>query len=440
MANSPEAVTHIRVNYDGKEAERGLRNLKSAITTAFSVVAVKQIYDFTAALAKAGAEGIRTEKTFSNFVPNVAEATAKLEKASLGMIENTVLQRNAIQALISGIKFDDYLVALEYAAKFAINTGKNTEDVLSQITSSFLTGRTMGLKQAGIVVNTGKNMVRDSIDQMKSKMGELGASIDDPIVKMNQLTAGIENQKERIGRDLIPVINVWNAGLIDLAKGAADAAGKLAGFLKYLAMLRVAGGDRELVSLRMRIESAKGLEDKQAAINVLEGIKNELTKQSIPLQKRINEISSSGYTARIDNQKESVKKTEELNKLLQVQQEIEGALFIVRNKKDIKKGGYKPPPLGLSDEEREKQNKKEIERLDKEIEQIDKTEKYIKDKKEERLKWEYEYQDRLAAQQKTAQDMLIQIEHENLSESVDGKLKILEEEYVRRQLIVGQNL
>lgn len=446
FGNIKEAVTRIRIAYDGKEAERGLKGLKSAFTAAFSVVAVKQIYDFTNALGKAGAEGIKAERTFSNFVPNVAKATRELTKASLGMIEDTVLQRNAIQAMLSGINYDDYIVALEYASKLAVNTGRTTEEVLSQITTSFITGRSIGLKQAGIVVNNGKNMVRDSIDQMKTKMKELDASIDDPIVKMQQLNTEIENQKDAIGRDLLPTINAWNTGLIEMAKFAGDAAKNLSGFINYLAVLQTSGGDKQLASIRMQIESAKQLEDKQAALLVIETLKNNNNKELIPLQEKINKLQSMNYSEGYkywktgDNRKKFIEDQKRLNDLLQRQTEIEGAIYNLQNRKEVKKELFKATPLGPTKEEMENQNKKEIELLDKKIEQINRSEEFKKRKVEERLKWEYEYQDREAKQAKDAQDLMIQTERELMQDSLDGKLKILEEEYVRRQLIIGQNL
>lgn len=215
------ANTTIKINVDSKEALKSLRNIKNTFNAVISALAIKQLYSWTEALSKAGAEGIRAERTFRNFVPNVIEASNRLSKASLGMIEDTRLQQDAIQAMISGIKFDDYIIALEYATKFAISTGKRTEDVLSSITSSFITGRTMGLRQAGIVVNSGKNMMTDAMNQMKLKMKELDASVDDPIVKMQQFKIDIENLKDAIGRDLIPVFLETNKIILELLKEGA---------------------------------------------------------------------------------------------------------------------------------------------------------------------------------------------------------------------------
>lgn len=275
---SNEAVTTIKINYDGDEAVRGLKTLKNTVGTVVSALAVKEIYRFTNALAEMGAEGLNAERAFSQFVPNVIQATHQMKKASLNMMEETKLQQKATQALISGINFDDYLVALEYASKFSVATGKDVEETLSRMLNSFLTGRNIGLKQAGITVATGKNMVVDAVNQMKTKMKELDTSIDDPLIKTKQLNAEMEDLKDKMGRDLIPVVNTWNQSLLTMGKGIGFAFDKVLTTMKLIANEQ-AGMTLQESWFEVNFENAKKLGEEEEKTAALFKMKTEVFKR-----------------------------------------------------------------------------------------------------------------------------------------------------------------
>ncbi len=372
------AESNIAAYSANKKAALSFSDLKNAITGAVATVAVLKIYNFTKEIAEMGAQGLQAEKAFSHFVPNVAKATTELSKATLGMVENTVLQQRAVKAMISGIKFDDYKVALQYASKFAIATGQDTETVLSSITNAFLTGRATSLKRAGIEVSSGKDMVKNAVDQMKTKMDELDVSIDDPVVKLQSLQIEIANLKDKVGRDAIPILVAWNIGFLDIAKNAASALKSTSGFIQELAMMseikdvKYDANKLDIVNMRKRIELAKQMEDRDEAENALNEVKMDIISKMVKAQQAIDlveksrrgEIVKGSMEELVLKKKLGVAKAEEqlniekVNVLQQKALEIEGALFIVQNRK-AKKLFTPPPPPPPDDGSEEKLLKKQ---------------------------------------------------------------------------------
>jgi hypothetical protein len=198
----------LKVNYDGSLAEQGLQKLMGLAGGLITVYAMKQLADYSIGLAKLGAQANLTEASFEKMVGNLGGNSEKMisdmKKATLSMVDDTDLMGMAWKGLNAKINFKDQLVAMEYATKYALSTGQNFQDVYDQIMTSFVRNTDRGLKTLGVNVAGSKNVVRDAVIIMQGKMKEFSVDMDDPILKQKQLAAQISETKERIGKDLIP--------------------------------------------------------------------------------------------------------------------------------------------------------------------------------------------------------------------------------------------
>jgi hypothetical protein len=198
----------LKVNYDGSLAEQGLQKLMGLAGGLITVYAMKQLADYSIGLAKLGAQANLTEASFEKMVGNLGGNSEKMisdmKKATLSMVDDTDLMGMAWKGLNAKINFKDQLVAMEYATKYALSTGQNFQDVYDQIMTSFMRNTDRGLKTLGVNVAGSKNVVRDAVIIMQGKMKEFSVDMDDPILKQKQLAAQISETKERIGKDLIP--------------------------------------------------------------------------------------------------------------------------------------------------------------------------------------------------------------------------------------------
>ncbi len=199
----------IRVNYKGKEAENGLNSLKKTILAVITVAAIKQLAQYTFELGKLGAQAQSVQKNFENFANragrNAEEMTIKLRKATLGMVNDMELQQRAMQAMVSGVKFDDIITAMEFVTKFAQATGTDVSQKMMTTMTGLARGSAQFLDDIGIQVIGSKDVVNDAIAQMKEKMDQFTTSEDDAAVKAEQLNARLKNLKIEVGEHLQPV-------------------------------------------------------------------------------------------------------------------------------------------------------------------------------------------------------------------------------------------
>ena len=87
FGKSNEAVSTIRVNYDGQKAESGLKSLASTVKTIISAYIVKQTISYGIELAKIGAQALAVEKNFSRLAQShgssIDEMSKKMKKETM---------------------------------------------------------------------------------------------------------------------------------------------------------------------------------------------------------------------------------------------------------------------------------------------------------------------------------------------------------------------
>jgi hypothetical protein len=216
----------LKVNYDGSLAEQGLSKLAGLAGGLITIYAMKQLADYSVGLAKIGAQANTTERNFSKMVGslggNSEKMIADMKRVTMNTIDSTELQAMAYKGLISKINFKDQLVAMEYASKYALSTGANFQDVYDQIMTSFMRNTDRGLKTFGINVAGSKNVVKDAVDMMQKKMGDFSVSMDDPLLKAQQLETSLSDQKETVGKMLVPAYSKFLSFLTDDAIPVLD--------------------------------------------------------------------------------------------------------------------------------------------------------------------------------------------------------------------------
>ena len=205
------ADAKIKVGYNGKEAEKGLGSLKKVVAGVITFVVLKKMAEYTLELAKLGAQAQLVEKNFKKMASdqgrNVADMMSSLRSATLGMVNDMQLQQSAMKALISGIDFDDLLVAMEYVTKFALSTGDSVSTRMQTVLTGLARGSALMLDDVGIQIKGTQNIVGRAIDQMKEKMNIFADSEGEAAIEAAKLKSEFENLKIAIGQRLVPVYN-----------------------------------------------------------------------------------------------------------------------------------------------------------------------------------------------------------------------------------------
>ena len=207
----------IKVGYDGKDAEKGLSKLKGTVNTVISAFALQQMASYTLELAKLGATAQTVDKSFNKFAAdrgkNADQMMKDMRRATLGMVNDLELQQKAMQAMISGVSFDDMITAMEFVTKFAATTGQDVNVKMQSVMTGLARKSAQFLDDVGIQVMGAQDVVGAAIDQMKEKMGQFNVSAEDTSAKVGQLKSNFDNLKSTIGQQLVPTFNV----LIDVA-------------------------------------------------------------------------------------------------------------------------------------------------------------------------------------------------------------------------------
>jgi hypothetical protein len=163
----------------------------------------------------------------------------QLRRASGGMMNDMFLQQQAMKAMISGIEFDDMIVAMEYVRKYAIATGSDVNQKMETVMTGLARGSAQFMDDVGIQVMGAKDVVGATIDQMKQKMGEFADTSDETASAISQLKTAWVNLKQEVGVGLEPITKraveyltegvklmrefyEWDRKSTTMAKAAAD--------------------------------------------------------------------------------------------------------------------------------------------------------------------------------------------------------------------------
>jgi len=182
---------------------------KAAVAIAAVAAAVKAA-KIGVELGELGAQVMTVDKNFQQFARRGGGDSIymmdKLRKASGGMMNDMVLQQNAMKAMISGIEFDDMIVAMEYVRKYALATGGDVNQLMTTTMTGLARGSAQFMDDIGIQVMGAKDVVGASIDQMKKKVGEFADSTGDVSSQLSNLKTGFANLKQELGKALVPAL------------------------------------------------------------------------------------------------------------------------------------------------------------------------------------------------------------------------------------------
>ncbi|MCP4337662.1 MAG: hypothetical protein GY799_01965, partial [Desulfobulbaceae bacterium] len=199
----------------------------SFATVATAVKAAKIAWE----LGELGAKVQTVDKNFQNFARqggmNSVKMMGDLRKASAGMMDDMFLQQQAMKGMISGIKFDDMIVAMEYVRNYAISTGDDVNAKMQTVMTGLARGSAQFMDDVGIQVIGSKDVVNDTINQMKEKMGQFTDTTNETSVAIANMKSEFSNLKQYIGEILVPTTNAWVKGL---RKGIETAGEAVKGF------------------------------------------------------------------------------------------------------------------------------------------------------------------------------------------------------------------
>ena len=293
------ADAKIRVGFDGKEAKSGLTSLRGAIGAVVSVYAIKQIATYAKDLAMLGATAMLVEKNFSSFAESngrsAGEMMKKMRSATLGMVSDMELQQKGMKAMISGVSFDDMIVAMEYVTRYAAATGDDVNQKMTSTMTGFARKSAQFLDDVGIQVMGSKDVIGDAVAQMKEKMGEFTLSEDDAAVQAAQLKSELSNLGADAGKFLVPALTLATKALRANIGAYSDLmdliGGKSVQMIKFKKAMEIASGKgedgiSELFDLR-----GKAIEQRNKIIAQID-VANRLGKDSEKFKKELTDIDN----------------------------------------------------------------------------------------------------------------------------------------------------
>ncbi len=312
----------IRVNYKGDNAKKGLSTLKKTIATVITAAVVKQMVSYSLELGKLGAQAELVNKNFENMAKkqgrSVDTMMAKMKKATLGMVDDMTLQQNAMKAMISGVDFDDMIVAMEYVTKYAAATGADVNQKMTTVMTGFARKSAMFMDDVGIQVMGAEDVIAATVDQMKEKMDQFAMSEEDAAVAGAQLKADMENLRIEVGQALVPVLsklipitrdiaNGFREIFTGMAEASTDRANATIEEVKQLVELR--GEWQAVMDMQLALQSQGGTlfnpEALQEAKDNIESI-NESIKD---INKGVQDGGAGAVTGTGDGDKEKKKKS-----------------------------------------------------------------------------------------------------------------------------------
>jgi len=292
----------VRVNYDGKNAEKGLGGLKKAVAGVITAAIMKETIQYTYELGKLGAQANSVQKNFENFAKRSGKSTdemmQKLRTATLGMVNDMELQQRAMQAMVAGVKFDDIITSMEYVTKFASATGTDVSQKMMTVMTGLARGSAQFLDDVGIQVIGSKDVVNDAMIQMKEKMGQFTTSEEDAAVQAEQLKAEMQNLKIELGQKVQPVfvgfLNIANRALTEwkqIFSDIGDFMSKVGLIQKKTQQERINTTIQEVQELQKLRKEQEMIRDTQLAMQAQGGIyfSQEALDQALSNIEAINE-------------------------------------------------------------------------------------------------------------------------------------------------------
>jgi hypothetical protein len=201
----------------GKKVEKSNKGLtesflKMGASIATVAVAIKSA-KIAFSLGELGASVLTVDKNFEQFARKGGMSAIRmmgdLRKASGGLMDDMFLQQQAMKGMISGLKFDDMIVAMEFVRKFALATGDDVNAKMTTVMTGLARGSAQFLDDVGIQVIGSKDVVNDAIAQMKEKMGDFADTSNDTSTAIAGMKTEFENLKQYIGVTLVPATRTW---------------------------------------------------------------------------------------------------------------------------------------------------------------------------------------------------------------------------------------
>ena len=223
-----------QVSGPAQQAGNSLKKLQISATDIMAGIGMGALA-LTGYLSKIGAESMQVKKAYTEMADSMGADSEQLlqdiKRLSGGTVSELKLMAAANRAMLSGIKPDAIIKAMEGARAVATATGTTVIEQFERITRAMATMETETLKTAGVIVNqteifkeyaesVGKttaqltaqekqtaftNAVLSELEKIINRVGDAGSKLTEMEV-FQQLTAALDNLKATIGEKLVPVV------------------------------------------------------------------------------------------------------------------------------------------------------------------------------------------------------------------------------------------
>lgn len=192
-----------------KKATDSLGGLKNAAISYLSVQMAKKIAIEAVNMAELGAKVEFVDDAFSRFTTQTGIPAEKmmqrLRVATRGATEDIALQQQAMQALASGVDFEDLETAMKFVTRVALSEGKNAAQLMQTTITGLVRGSAQFLDDVHIDVMGSKDVVNDAIAQMEEKMDLFSDSAGTTTGVIAEMKAGFINFKNDLAVQFLPV-------------------------------------------------------------------------------------------------------------------------------------------------------------------------------------------------------------------------------------------
>lgn len=192
-----------------KKATDSLGGLKKAAISYLSIRMAKKIALEAVNMAELGAKVQFVDQSFSRFTSQTGIPAEKmmqrLRVATRGATEDIALQQQAMQALASGVDFNDLETAMKFVTRVALSEGKNAAQLMQTTITGLVRGSAEFLDDVHIDVMGSKDIVNDAIAQMEQKMDMFSDSAGTTTGVIAEMKAGFINFKNDLAVQFLPV-------------------------------------------------------------------------------------------------------------------------------------------------------------------------------------------------------------------------------------------
>ena len=222
-----------------KRATQSLRSMVSMVQGAAAAYGIVLVNN----MAEAGRASQAVTDSFQALNKNAGELLKTLKGASLGLLDETTLERTANKLQAVGFSAERMAETLDLGMKLAAHSGRKYADVVDSLSQALVTGETESFKTLGITIDSAAAIRRyaeendvavksmTALENQQAKVNEVfrvgkkrfaEADVSAISTASARASADISNAKDRIARAFSTMADAGAVGFVAVADAISD--------------------------------------------------------------------------------------------------------------------------------------------------------------------------------------------------------------------------